>query len=152
MEGQPGHIPCDVSPRSRRCTREECGRGSGGEHRPGWAGRLRRSGEFWGSASPARREPRAARRKAEQLGGGAFGDARKRSRKAHHLQVGAGRITARVTFLYSPNLVTRVNPAKFGLLLGVAVMFADGALVLLVRPDMRVREGRRARHSLLVHP
>jgi hypothetical protein len=41
---------------------------------------------------------------------------------------------------------------KFGLLLTVAVMFADGALVLLVGPDMRVREGRRALHSLLVHP
>jgi hypothetical protein len=40
---------------------------------------------------------------------------------------------------------------KFGLLLTVAVMFADGALVLLVGPDIRVREGRRALHSLLVH-
>jgi hypothetical protein len=98
--------------------------------------------------------PRAARRQAQgrTARGGALGDARKRSRKAHHLQGRAGRITARVTFLYSPNLVTRVNSANFGLLLSVAVMFADGALVLLVGPDMRVREGRRARHSLLVHP
>jgi hypothetical protein len=42
--------------------------------------------------------------------------------------------------------------AMFGFLLSVAVMFADGALVLLVGPDMRVHEGRRALHSLLVHP
>src|SRR5215212_8328584 len=38
------------------------------------------------------------------------------------------------------------NSAKFGLLLTGAVMFEDGALVLLVRPDMRVREARRALH------
>jgi hypothetical protein len=43
------------------------------------------------------------------------------------------------------------NSPKFGLCLTVAVMFSDGALVLLVGPDMRVREARRALHSLLVH-
>src|SRR5215211_867477 len=46
----------------------------------------------------------------------------------------------------------KVNSANFGLLLTVAVMFADGSLVRLVGPDMRVRKGRRALHSLLVHP
>src|SRR5215218_5075219 len=44
------------------------------------------------------------------------------------------------------------NSANFGLLLTVAVMFADGTLVLLVGPNMRLREARRALHSLLVHP
>src|SRR5215217_99800 len=44
------------------------------------------------------------------------------------------------------------NSQKFGLLLHVAVMFADGTLVLLLGPNMRVREARRALHSLLVHP
>ena len=41
---------------------------------------------------------------------------------------------------------------KFGLVLAVAVMFADGPLVLLIRHDVGVREVRRALHALLVHP
>jgi hypothetical protein len=41
---------------------------------------------------------------------------------------------------------------KLGLILAVAVMFADGPLVLLVRYHMGVREVRRALHALLVHP
>jgi hypothetical protein len=46
----------------------------------------------------------------------------------------------------------KVHSPKFGLLLHGAVMLADGTLVLLVGPNMRVREARRALHSLLVHP
>jgi hypothetical protein len=47
--------------------------------------------------------------------------------------------------------VGKVNSVRFGPLLTVAVMLADGVLVLLVRPDVRVRERRRALHTLLVH-
>jgi hypothetical protein len=46
----------------------------------------------------------------------------------------------------------KVRSPKFGLLLTVAVMFADGALVLLVRPDVGVREGWCSLHGLLVYP
>jgi hypothetical protein len=38
------------------------------------------------------------------------------------------------------------------LILTVAVMFADGPLVLLVRHHVGVREVRRALHGFLVHP
>ena len=52
---------------------------------------------------------------------------------------------------YSPN-VGKECSRKFGHLLTIAVMFADGPLVLLVRHDVRVRKGRRALHGILVHP
>jgi hypothetical protein len=37
-------------------------------------------------------------------------------------------------------------------LLTVAIMFADGPLVVLIRRNVRVRKFRSALHALLVHP
>ena len=64
-----------------------------------------------------------------------------------------GRRLAAPVLPYAPIHLSawKVNSKKFRLLLTVAVIFANGPLILLLRHDVRVPEGRRALHCLLVH-